>query len=303
LKHRLRVGTRGSPLALAQTKLVVESLQNTEGGREFEVVVVRTSGDIMHDLGGTAVEGKRLFTREIEVSLLRGDIDIAVHSMKDLAAELPTGLTIAAVPERGEARDVLISGSGVKFKDLPQGARVGTSSPRRRAQLLAARRDLQIVDMHGNVDTRLRKLAQGENEAIVLAGAGLSRLGLDDRITEYLSTDLILPAVGQGALAIQTRESDDDVRKSVSQIEHEATHVAVQAERAFARRMGATCRLPIGAYARIESSRLVLEGMLSDPDGRKPIRDIVTSDAADPVGAGENLAERVMNTGGAALLG
>lgn len=302
MKDRIAIGTRGSRLALAQTEQIVEALRKFTAELRYEIVTIRTRGDEMDDVGRSAVEGKRLFTREIEESLIRGEIDIAVHSMKDLTAELPRGLTIAAVPPRADPRDALISRSNATFQQLPKGARVGTSSPRRRAQLLAARRDLEILEMHGNVDTRLRKLARGDYDAVVLAAAGLVRLGLEGHATEFLPTDVMLPAVGQGALAIQCREDDDAVRDLVSHVDDKQTRRAIDAERSFARRLGASCRLPIAAYAKIESANLTIDGMVADPSGHTVIRDRIVSDYADPERIGEELAEALLSQGAASLL-
>ncbi len=302
MKGRIVLGTRGSPLALAQTNQIIEQLKRSVSGVRYEVVRIRTTGDKMHDLGSTAVEGKSLFTKEIEESLIKGEIDVAIHSMKDLTTELPPGLVIAAVPERANPRDVLVSRDKRKFDRLSGGSRVGTSSSRRRAQLLAARPDLQIVDMHGNVDTRLRKLANGDYDAIVLAAAGLIRLGFEKQATEFLSTDVMLPAVGQGALAIQCREKDDENRALLLEIDHEPTRRAVEAERAFARRLGATCRTPIAAYARIESAGLAIDGMVAALSGRMLIRSRLVSDSPDAQKIGEELAESLLNKGAATVL-
>jgi len=302
MKDRIAVGTRGSRLALAQTEQIVEALRKFTAELRYEIVTIRTRGDEMDDVGRSTVEGKRLFTREIEESLIRGETDIAVHSMKDLTAELPSGLTIAAVPPRADPRDALISRSNATFRQLPKGARVGTTSPRRRAQLLDARRDLEILEMHGNVDTRLRKLARGDYDAVVLAAAGLVRLGLEGHATEFLPTDVILPAVGQGALAIQCREDDDAVRDLVSHIDDKQTRRAVDAERSFARRLGASCRLPIAAYARIESANLTIDGMVADSSGHTVIRHRMVSGYEDPERTGKELAEALLSQGAASLL-
>ena len=302
MKDRIIVGTRGSPLALAQTKQVVEGLQNFARDVRYETVTIRTRGDKMHDVGTTAVEGKMLFTREIEDSLIKGEIDIAIHSMKDLTAELPAGLAIAAVPQRADPRDVLVSRSKATLEQLPTGARVGTSSPRRRAQLLAARKDLEIIEMHGNVGTRLRKLAGGEYDAIVLAAAGLIRLGLVGHATEFLSPEIVLPAIGQGALAIQSREDDHAVRSLVSNLNHIESRMAVDAERAFARRLEATCQVPIAAFARVESKALRIDGMVADPNGRVVIRDGLVSSDLEPTKVGERLAEILLSRGAETVL-
>ena len=302
MKNRVRVGTRGSQLALAQTNQVVQALRGFAKSVSYEIVQIRTRGDKMHDLGSTAVEGKSLFTKEVEESLIKGEIDIAIHSMKDLTTDMPPGLVIAAVPERADPRDVLVSRTKKKFEQLPGGARVGTSSSRRRVQLLAARGDLEIVDMHGNVDTRLRKLSNGEYDAIVLAAAGLIRLGLEKHATEFLSTDVMLPAVGQGALAIQTRADDNEIIDLVSNIDHKTTRRAIEAERAFARKLGVNCRNPIAAYARIQSAKLAIEGMIAAPTGKLLLRSRLASDNPDAEQVGRELAEYLLNKGGGAIL-
>jgi hydroxymethylbilane synthase len=302
MKDQLRIGTRGSKLALAQTNQVVEILRRFPPGVRYEIVAIRTQGDKMHDLGDTAIEGKSMFTKEIEESLLKGEIDMAVHSMKDLTTELPKGLVIAAVPERVNPRDVFVSRNKMKFDELLGGARVGTSSPRRRAQLLAARGDLRILDMHGNVDTRLRSLENGDYDAIVLAAAGLIRLGLEKHATEFLSTDVMLPAVGQGALAIQSRENDDDIKHLLSRMDHNPTRRAVEAERAFARRLGADCRTPIAAYARAESAGLAIDGVVAAPSGKLLVRSRIVSDDPDAEKVGMQLAEVLLDKGAASIL-
>lgn len=302
MRSILRVGTRGSALALAQANEVIATLKQTGKGTRCEVVPIRTKGDEMHHSASMAVDGKSLYTKEIEESLLERKIDLAVHSMKDLTTDLPEGLVIAGIPERQNPRDVLISRNKAKFTELEGRARVGTSSARRKAQLLAARGDLEIVETHGNVETRLRKLDGGEYDALVLAAAGLSRLGLEKQATEYLSTDMMLPAVGQGALAIEVREDDAEIRELVSQIDHSKTRIAVETERAFARKLGADCRTPVAAYAKIESRKLSLEGMVAAINGRMLVRSRVVSDNLDPVRIGKELAENLLGRGAAAIL-
>jgi len=302
MKNPLRIGTRGSPLALAQTDLIVKALSKFAPNVRCEVVPIRTRGDRMQDLGVTALEGKSIFTQEIDESLMSGKIDVAVHSMKDLTTDLSGGLMIAAVQERADPRDLFVSATDTKFDRLPARARIGTSSPRRKVQLLAARGDLEVVDIHGNVGTRLRKLAQGEYDAIVLAAAGLSRLGLEKHPSEYLSTDVMLPAVGQGALAVQARVDDTETKMLVSNIDHAETHRAVDAERAFARRLGASCRTPIAAYARFEHSKLVIDGMVAHPSGKMLVKSRLVSDDPSAEKVGVELAESLLEKGAAAVL-
>jgi len=301
LKTRILVGTRGSQLALAQTNQVIEELKRAVPRLKCEVVPIRTKGDNMHELG-TSVEGKGIFTKEIEEALIQGQVDIAVHSMKDLSVDLSANVTIAAVPKRGNPHDVLVSREKRRFSQLPSGARVGTSSPRRKAQLLAARGDLEIVDIHGNVDTRFRKLASGAYDAIVVAAAGLERLHLDRNATEVLPTNLMLPAVGQGALAVQSRKGNQEITELVIKIDHSITRSEIEAERAFAKKLGANCRTPIAAYARSDSSKLTIEGMVSSPNGRMLIRGRLTSNNPDSSQIGEELAKNLLDKGAEALL-
>jgi hydroxymethylbilane synthase len=242
------VGTRGSRLALAQTHLVIDALSTAHPGLRLEIREITTQGDRstapLSEIGGQGV-----FTKAIEDALLRGDIDIAVHSMKDLPPQLTPGLTIAAVPKRGDARDALIAREGRTLADLPPGARIGTGSVRRAVQLKALRPDVECVDVRGNVDTRIRKVDDGEYDAVVLAMAGLERLGLAARATQVFSIEEMVPSPGQGALAVQVRADDAEGRSVVAGIDDAATHAAVDAERAFLATLGAGCRLPIGAFA------------------------------------------------------
>lgn len=302
MRTRVLVGTRGSPLALAQANQVIQLLRKSAPNVRYEVIPIRTKGDKMHDVGRTAVEGKSLFTKEIEDSLLNRRVDVAIHSMKDLTTDLQKGLTVAAVPERANALDVLVSRDRRKFSELPGSARMGTSSPRRRAQLLAARGDLKVVEMHGNVDTRLHKLASGEYDAIVLAAAGLIRLGLEKSVTEILPIDIMLPAVGQGAVAIQSRDDDEEIISLFSRIDHQPTRLAVEAERAFARRLGAGCRTPIAAYARFEPKGLAIDGLVAAPSGRMLVRSRIVSDKLNPERVGEELADALLSKGAAVIL-
>jgi hydroxymethylbilane synthase len=302
VKGKILVGSRGSALALAQASEVISALREITPGLTCEIVAIKTKGDKLHESGESASEGKSSFTKEIEDSLLKDEVQIAVHSMKDLPTDLPPGLTIAAVPRRADHRDALISRSKRKFDALPGRARIGTSSPRRRTQLLAARSDIDVEDVHGNVDTRLRKLDSGGYDAIVLAAVGLARLGFEKRITEYLSIKTMLPAIGQGALAIETREDDHEIIQLVSRLDDKSTRRAVEAERAFARRLGASCRTPIAAYARRHDGGLAIDGMVSSADGRMVLRGQHVSDGTDSENVGEELAESLLKKGAQLVL-
>lgn len=301
MRARIRVGTRASQLALAQTNQVIEELRRTVSGLKCDIIPIRTKGDRMHEIG-TAVEGKDIFTKEIEAALIEDKVDVAIHSMKDLTVDLPPGITIAAVPKRANPHDVLISREKRRFIQLPAGSRIGTSSPRRRSQLLAARGDLELVDIRGNVESRLRKLTSGAYDAIILAGAGLERLHLEHEATEVLPTDLMLPAIGQGALAIQCRDSDKEIIELLIKIDHSVTRREIEAERAFAKKLGGNCRTPIAAYAKSYSSKLTIDGMIASLNGRMLVRSRVISDNPKSIQVGEELARSLLDKGAAALL-
>jgi hydroxymethylbilane synthase len=297
---KLRVGARGSALSLAQVEIVAAALRPL-GDVEVELVTISTTGDHLSRLG-SAMTGKDLFTREIDTALLAGDVDIAVHSLKDLPSKLPDGLALAAVPEREDPSDVLISRESASFAELPTGSRVGTSSPRRRAQLLAARPDLEILEARGNVDTRLRRLAEGRWDAIVLARAGLARLGRLAEATEVLAGSWMLPAIGQGALAVVTREDDRAVRELVSRLDHPAAHREAAAERALLDLLDAGCRAPVAGLARAQGSRLSLEGAVFSPDGARALREAGEGSANDPEALGHDVARRLLLRGAAELI-
>ena len=298
----LRIATRKSQLALWQAEHVATLLRRAHSALEVELVPLVTQGDRIQDRSLAAIGGKGLFIKELEVALQDQRADIAVHSMKDLPAELPEDLTIAALLERADPRDALLATSGKALGDLPQGARVGTSSLRRQAQLLAARPDLRIEALRGNVDTRLRRLDAGEMDAIVLACAGLIRLGWESRITVRLDPKVSLPAVAQGVIGIECRRADAHTLSLVAALNHEASRIATEAERAFAHRLGGSCQSPIAAHARLEGRRLVLEGLVAEPDGSRVLRDTLSGSADDPVALGHGLAERILAAGAGPLL-
>lgn len=317
MKRRIVVGSRRSRLALAQTRQVMELLQRRarEAGisLEFDVREMVTKGDKILDVTLSKVGGKGLFVKEIEQALLSGEIDVAVHSMKDVPASLPDGLLIGAVPAREDPRDVLVSRDNRKLAELPAGSVVGTSSLRRSCQLRALRPDLRIEWIRGNIDTRLGKLEKGEYDAILLAAAGLHRIGWQDRISEYLPADVCLPAVGQGALALECREDDGELRELLTLIHDPVTAREAAAERAFLARLDGGCQVPIGAYAR-DGSRsgepdrsgtggrpsVELTGLVGDPDGSLLIRDTLAGD--DPEAIGRQLAEALLARGGEEIL-
>jgi hydroxymethylbilane synthase len=301
-KKQLCIGTRGSALALWQAKWVKSQLLAAHEDLVVELVVIKTTGDKIVDVPLAQVGGKGLFVKEIEEALLEGRADLAVHSVKDMPAELPEGLHLAVMPLREDPRDALISKNGVAFDALPRGARLGTSSLRRSAQLLHLRPDLRIETLRGNVDTRLRKLETEGFDAIVLAAAGLKRMELSHVISEYLEPERILPAVGQGALGIETRTGDAFTNEMVASLAHEQTMTIVGAERAFLKRLEGGCQVPIGAHGVLEGETLILTGMVADLKGVRLIRKDLRGDAQQPEVVGERLAQEILELGGADIL-
>lgn len=301
-QRSLRIGTRGSALALWQAEWVKSQLLGRQQELIVELVVIKTTGDKILDVPLAKVGGKGLFVKEIEEALLDGRADLAVHSVKDMPAELPEGLHLAAMPPREDPRDALISKNGAGLDKLPHGARVGTSSLRRAAQLLHLRPDLRIETLRGNVDTRLRKLKIEGLDAIVLAAAGLKRMELSQVISEYLEPERLLPAVGQGALGIETRTGDVFTNEIVESLVHQQTVTTVGAERAFLKRLEGGCQVPIGAYATLEGETLILTGMVADLKGVRLIRKEMRGDARQPEVVGERLAEVVLESGGGEIL-
>jgi hydroxymethylbilane synthase len=298
----LRIATRKSQLALWQAEHVATLLRRAHAGLEVELVPMVTQGDRIQDRSLAAIGGKGLFIKELEVALDEQRADIAVHSMKDLPGDLLDGLIIAAVLERADARDALLTAKAARLDDLPRGARVGTSSLRRQAQLLAARPDLRIEALRGNVDTRLRRLDAGEMDAIVLACAGLIRLGLESRITARLDPTISLPAVAQGVIGIECRGADSRTLELVTVLNHPATRIAMDAERAFAHRLGGSCQSPIAAHAQLEGKNLILDGLVAEPNGSRLLRDRQSGSIEDPAALGRLLAERILAAGAGPLL-
>ncbi|MDK2743701.1 MAG: hydroxymethylbilane synthase [Nitrospira sp.] len=301
-RSTLVLGTRGSKLALCQSEWFQSKIQ--EVAPEIRVMLrkIQTSGDKIVDVPLAKIGGKGLFVKEIEDALLTGEIDFAVHSMKDVPAQLPDGLEILCVPPREDARDALISREGHSFSNLPLGATVGTASLRRQAQLLHARPDLKIAMLRGNLDTRLRKLKEGQFDAIVLAAAGLHRLAWSQSITEYLPPILSLPAIGQGALGIEGRTNDQFVRSILLRLNDETTHTTVTAERAFLHRLEGGCQVPIAAHAMLSGERLVLDGLVASVDGKTIIREQIEGVRQQAHALGVRLAERLLTRGGDKIL-
>lgn len=297
----LRIGTRGSKLALAQTALVEAALLGANADLRISVETITTKGDAVQDQPLSKIGGNGVFVRGIELALQNGVIDLAVHSAKDLPSILAEGLTIAAYLPRADARDALISRSGETLAQLPTGARVGTSSPRRACQLRALRPDFELLDLRGNVDTRLRKLDEGQYNAIVLAAAGLVRLGLQSRIAEWLRPDVMLPAVGQGAIAVEVRAEDAAALELAGTINDPNTYIALAAERAFLRAMGGSCTLPVAAHAVVSGDRIRLAGLIGSISG-EAVRGECEAAVEEAAQAGEALAMELLNRGGRALV-
>ena len=299
------IGTRGSQLALWQANWVKAEIENRYPALEVEIKVISTKGDRVLDvsLPKLGEQGKGLFTKELEDAILERRVDLAVHSLKDLPTELPAGLHIGAICEREDVRDALVARDSIRsFNELPDRAVIGTSSLRRQAQLRAARHDLVIEPVRGNVDTRLRKLGEGQFDAIVLAAAGLYRLGHADRITEHLSEDLMLPAVGQGALAIESRVDDEEVNAIVGTLEHESTRLACTAERALLKGLGGGCLVPIAAHATIEAGVMTLKGLVANPDGSEIVRGRKRGKREEAELIGRQLAIELLARGAGSLL-
>jgi hydroxymethylbilane synthase len=296
----LTFATRPSALARWQTRWVIQTLQHAWPDLECAEKAITTQGDRILDRPLPEIGGKGLFTQELEGELRRGEVHAAVHSLKDLPVEDPPDLTIGAIPARGEARDALVSRQGFTIESMPEGALVGTSSLRRSAQLLAQRPDLRVEPLRGNVDTRLRKADEGLYDAIVLAGAGLERLGFADRISQWLPLEAMLPAPGQGALAVQCRAQDAETLELLSAIDDSAARAATHAERAFLEGLGGGCSLPVAAYAERRQGRLHLHGRVISLDGRHMIDCQITGE--DPQAIGLECARQAMEQGAAELL-
>ncbi len=298
----LRIATRKSPLALWQAEHVAALLREAHPALQVELVPMSTKGDRIQDRSLAAIGGKGLFIKELEVALETDRADIAVHSMKDVPGDLPDGLLIAAVLPRADPRDALLATQAASLQSLPRGARVGTSSLRRQAQLLSQRPDLKIEALRGNVDTRLRRLDNGELDAIILACAGLIRLGWEARIGARLEPSVCLPAVSQGIIGIECRAADRSTRSALAALNDPDTRTAMDAERAFAARLGGSCQSPIAAYATLRGGRLTLEGLVAEPDGSRLIRDSIVGEFTQAAALGVQLAERVLDAGAGPLL-
>ena len=296
------VGTRGSALALWQAEYVVRRLRARHPDRRFEIKPIRTRGDVVREAALADIGARGVFVKEIQSALLSGEVDLGVHSLKDLPSEPAPGVALAAVSPREDPRDVLVSHHGCTLAELPGGARLGTSSPRRSAQLRAFRPDLVVESIRGNVDTRVRKARGPELDGVVLAAAGLRRLGLADQISEYIAPSVLLPAPGQGIIGVEARADDAECLALAASIDDAATHLAARAERAFVRALGGGCTTPLAAYAQMRADTIHIQGALASPDGRCLLREELVATAADPELAGIELARRLLADGGDVIL-
>jgi hydroxymethylbilane synthase len=298
----LRIGTRGSPLALWQARHVAERLRPLAGPRPVELVEIETSGDVVRDVPLSQIGGDGVFTKEIQRALLDGRVDVAVHSLKDLPTAAVPGIALAAVPERGPSGDAFVSKRWRRFDDLPVGATVGTSSLRRRSQALHRRPDLKLIDVRGNVGTRLAKLDGAGLDALILAQAGLERLGLGVHITEILDASWMLPAVGQGALGLECRADDQTTMTLLTPLDHALTRQSVLAERAFLRELGGGCLVPVGASTSVSGETLTLMGCVLPADGTSRLAGQVSGPASDPESIGQRLAIGLLAGGAREIL-
>lgn len=301
-KKVVKVGTRDSILAMWQTQFVVDELKKVTDQYEFEIISLKTKGDKILDVALAKIGDKGLFTKELEVGLLAGEIDFAVHSMKDMPTALPEGLQISSMLKRHNPADAFVSDKYNSFMELPKGAKVGTSSLRRRAQLLHARPDLDIHDLRGNVQTRMRKMRDENFDGIILAAAGLERLEMFDEIKEELSYDICLPAVSQGVIGVETRENDEEIIALVQLVNDKQAEICVKAERALLKSLEGGCQIPIGAYAELTKDTVVLEGMVGSLDGKTIIREKISGTQEQCEELGVTLANRLSELGGKAIL-
>lgn len=301
----LKIGSRGSKLALQQTEQVAAQLENHYPALQCEIVKIKTEGDKILDVPLAKIGGKGLFVKELDEALLDGSIDLAVHSMKDVPTELPPDLTIAAITHREDPRDVLISRNNAILRHLPKDAVIGTCSLRRQSQLLAYSPDFQIVQLRGNLETRLRRVEAVEAEgmdAVIIAAAGLHRMGWHKQITEYLPMEVCLPAIAQGALGIEIRKDQADLLELLTILDHQETRIAVLAERAFLKKLEGGCQVPIAAYGLIKESTLILQGMVGSLKGDRLIRDLCYGSIDKPEELGLQLAQHLLNQGAGEIL-
>jgi len=297
-----KIGTRGSKLALTQTNFVADKLKKIMPEAEIEICIIKTSGDVMQDVSLLTIGGQGVFVKELEDALLSKKIDLAVHSMKDVPGETPDELIFAAILPREDMRDVLVSRDNIKMESMPKGAKIGTGSQRRGAQIKAMLPDINIVPIRGNIDTRLKKIETENLAGVILAAAGMKRMGLAERITQFLPVETMLPAVGQGALGLQIRKTDVELAKACAALNDATTAAEVTAERSYLKALGGGCRLPIAALGKLEGQRLSLEGMIAAPDGSTMIREKINGAKENAEELGKTLAEIILKKGGKKLL-
>jgi hydroxymethylbilane synthase len=302
MKTQIRIGTRGSALALAQATLVQNQIQDHHPHVTVGLEIIKTTGDKIQDVPLAKIGGKGLFTKEIEMAILAGEVDLGVHSMKDVPTEVPDGLIIGITTIREDPRDAFISRKYRSLQEIPTGGRIGTGSLRRKAQLMHLRPDLEVVPLRGNVDTRLRKLVEENLDAVILATAGLRRLGRAGEITAIISESEMLPAIGQGALGLEYRQDDPETRNLLEFLDHPETKVTVAAERAFLARLEGGCQVPIAAKGSLKNGELVLEGLIGDLTGARIYREQVSGPPAAAASLGRQLAEKLLKRGGAQIL-
>ncbi len=301
-EHKIIIGSRGSQLALCQAEMVAAGLMQNRPGLVVEINKIKTRGDKILDVPLAKIGGQGLFVKELEDALLDGRIDLAVHSLKDVPTELPAGLYIGAITKRENPHDVIISRDNLKLEDLPAEAVIGTSSLRRQAQLRHYANSFRFTDLRGNLDTRIRKLAEQKLDAIIVAAAGLYRLGLEAKISQQLPIDICLPAVGQGALGIEIRENDERLKGFISGLHHPETSAAVTAERALLKKLEGGCQVPLGAYAELDNNTLKIQGVVADPQGRQIIKAELSGSPDEAAALGVRLAEKLLAAGGREIL-
>jgi hydroxymethylbilane synthase len=302
MKKNICIGTRGSQLALWQAHFIKSEIEHLSPDLIVEITIIKTTGDMITDRPLAMVGGKGLFVKEIEAALLNNDIDIAVHSMKDMPGELPCGLIIGAIPKRENPFDVLISKDNSLLTDYKKGAKIGTSSLRRASQIKHIRPDVIIESIRGNLDTRIKKLKAGDYDAIVLAAAGLRRLGQDSEITEYLDETIMIPAVGQGALCIETRDHDDDITAIMKKLDHRDTRICVTGERAFLKQIEGSCHIPVACFGKIKGDDVLLTAVVASEDGKELIKEHILSPINKVEHSGKALADKVLEKGGRKIL-
>ncbi|WP_407947298.1 hydroxymethylbilane synthase [Pectinatus sottacetonis] len=302
MRNKIVIGTRSSKLALWQANYIADCIKEKYPDKTVELLHITTKGDRVLEVPLAKIGGKGLFTKEIETAMLEKKIDMAVHSLKDMPTVLPAGLKLAVISKRADVGDAFVSLKYKKFSELPKGAKIGTSSLRRKAQLLHVRPDLMICDLRGNVNTRLSRLEQGQFAGIILAAAGLNRLGFSSKITEILPRKVCLPAVGQGALAIETRENDEEILSLIRFLHDTKTAQETMAERAFLNRVEGGCQVPVGVYATVTADKITIEAVIASLDGKRLLRDRVTGPVGEADLLGRDIAEKLLDKGGLAIM-